>query len=188
MGPAEASQAPGVVNLESITDPDDRLNPCNPANNVNYTVDGWPTLTKVIEQESSLEAFATFTDLNIKSLLYYQAELIYLRKELHRVEWKDFRASEDDCRSRYANNLEFLIAEREGSIASAGSENPLPLPEQWILIERIRTTLDKYSKSGPHQDKSMTNLVGGGFRKILHCCNSRQWRSSGRQTLQMSKP
>ena len=120
--------------------------PRNPANNVNFPVHGWPLLVNIMNQLPRLEAFANFRDLNIKSLLYYQAELIYLRKKLHRVEWNDSRQSQLEKSSSYADNLTFLIKAREHSDESAGSKNPVPLPEQWTLIERIRTTLDKYSK------------------------------------------
>jgi hypothetical protein len=125
------------------TDPDD---PANPANNVNYPVEGWPTLSKIIAKKPDLEAFASFTDLNIKSLLYYQAELICLRKELHKLEWGDSLAPKNKNPYFYSENLEFLISARDESIESEGSDKPVPMPEQWILIEKIRRTIDKYSE------------------------------------------
>jgi hypothetical protein len=119
----------------------------NPADDVNRPVHGWPTLAKVIAQKPDLEAFASFTDLNIKSLLYYQAELLTLRKKLHQLEWEDNRRTRDDS-SKYADNLDYLIRDRDANVQSIENKAPMqvPLPEQWKLIERIRTTLDKYSK------------------------------------------
>ena len=136
------TQASVAVDPVFITDPYDFR---DPANNVNLPVSGWPTLADVMDEVPRLEAFASFRDLNIKSLLYYQAELIYLRKKLHSVEWKDYRKHEGDITSHFADNIAIMIAAREESIESARSEHLVPLPEQCILIERIRATLDKYS-------------------------------------------
>ena len=111
------------------------------AKNVNAPVPGWPTLAKTIAKIPDLEAFASFTDLNIKSLLYYQAELISLRKALHEAEYVDYRKSEDEDASLFAGNLTFLIKARDESI-----QKEKPPPKQWIIIEKIRTTLEKYSK------------------------------------------
>jgi hypothetical protein len=137
------SQASTQFDFRSIIDPDD---PRNPANNVDCPVDGWPTLAKIIAQKPDLEAFASFTDLRIKSLLYYQAELIYLRKKLHGIEWRDFRTPGEENSSKYSDNLEFLIEDREESIENKGSNEEVPLPEQWVLIERIRKTLENYGR------------------------------------------
>src|SRR4051812_15129166 len=73
-----------------------------PVPSVNCPVDGWPTLAKIIAEKPDLEVFASFTDLNIKSLLIYQAELIHLRKALHNAEYADFRSSEYEDSSSYA--------------------------------------------------------------------------------------
>jgi len=114
----------------------------DPADDVNRPVPGWPTLAHIISQRPDLEAFASFADLHIKSLLYYQAELIHLRKALHEVEWADYRKSDDDDDSSlFAENLGFLIEARDESI-----EQKKAPPQQWVLIEKIRVTLEKYSK------------------------------------------
>jgi hypothetical protein len=131
---------PKVLNSPSRgTAPSFAFNPGDPANNVNYPVAGWPTLAQIIAQKPDLEAFPSFKDLSIKSLLYYQAELISLRKELHKVEWADFRISNEDS-SSFAENLSHLISARNKAIRN--KEDP---PQQWIIIEKIRNTLEKYS-------------------------------------------
>jgi hypothetical protein len=38
---------------------------------------------------TDLQAFTAFTDLNVKSLLYYQAQLTEIRKRLHMIGWED---------------------------------------------------------------------------------------------------
>lgn len=122
----------------------------DPVPSVNCPVDGWPTLAKIIAEKPDLEAFASFTDLNIKSLLIYQAELIHLRKALHNAEYADFRSSEYEDSSSYAENLEALIGARDDSVESMGNSKPtdrIPMPLQWVIIEKMRITLEKYSMS-----------------------------------------
>lgn len=116
------------------------------ATDVNNPVPGWPSLAKRIISRNEFEAFPSFSDLAIKSLLYYQAELVHLRKKLHKAEWADFRRDPpDDAASipaaRFAEDINLLFEARDQAI----QENT-QLPEQWILIEQIRTTLDKYSQ------------------------------------------
>lgn len=138
------------------------------ADDVNDPVTGWPVLSRIIAKNPELEAFPSFGDLMVKSLLYYQAELISLRKDLHQAEWADKRQvnSEDDC-DHFAENLELLILARDDALESAALKDakpilivardddlkivadknePIPMPRQWVLMEKIRTTLDKYSK------------------------------------------
>lgn len=57
-------------------------------------VHGWPELAKAMEQYPEFEAFPTFRDLNIKSLLYYQAQLDDFRHRLQLCEWQDHRGSD----------------------------------------------------------------------------------------------
>jgi hypothetical protein len=136
-GPSDL-KSPGIRSQAASSDPDF-------ADNVNNPVPGWPLLAKVIAKNPSLEAFPTFTDLSIKSLLYYQAELIYLRKKLHRAEWTDYRHSEgENDKSHFAENLELFIVAQDEALKKG--EEP---PEQWEIIEKIRTTLEKYSKLVP---------------------------------------
>jgi hypothetical protein len=115
----------------------------NLEDDVNIPVDGWPLLANIIAETPDLEAFPTFTDLSIKSLLYYQAELIFLRKQLHEQEWKDFRhPKERGCNARhFATDLELFFLDRDKAI-----KNGKQPPQQWLLIEKIRTVQEKYSK------------------------------------------
>ncbi|PVH69929.1 hypothetical protein DL98DRAFT_369384, partial [Cadophora sp. DSE1049] len=119
----------------------------NPANDVNRPVPGWPTLARVMAETPDFEAFASFKDLGVKSLLLYQAELIFLRKALHKQEWQDQRQSGLKINSAFANNLQKLIEARDKSIAEAKPGQPEELPKQWVLIEKIRSTLDKYNSA-----------------------------------------
>jgi hypothetical protein len=118
MGSTSLSQAPATDDFRPITDPDD---PINPANDVNCPVYGWPALARIMDDVPRLQSFASFSDLTIKSLLYYQAELSYLRTQLHRAEWHDYRRPDTEISASYASDLRFLIEEREESIAAAGA-------------------------------------------------------------------
>jgi hypothetical protein len=93
---------------------------------------GWPQVAKLVSEVPQFEAYQTFRDLHVKSLLYYQAELVSLRKELHAVEYEDARSS----RSEFAENLDFLFA-------SGSNEDP-NLRRQWTLITKIRKVLKEY--------------------------------------------
>jgi len=85
----------------------------------------------------AFEAFPSFTDLNVKSLLYYEAQLILLRKKLHDAECDDYYNG-DQLQQSYSQSMELLIESAEDS-------GMIP-PGQWSLIEEIRTVLAKYSK------------------------------------------
>src|SRR6266496_2111991 len=63
----------------------------DPKDDLSRPLHGWPELAKTIEKYPDFEAFPTFRDLNIKSLLYYQCQLSQLREELHEIEWMDHR-------------------------------------------------------------------------------------------------
>jgi len=116
--------------LQSQVARDPSPTPGGDANNVNRPVPGWPVLARVITKNLNLEAFPTFTDLSIKSLPYYDAELIYLRKRLHRAELTDYRYEEDD-NAFFGENLEHFFIARDEAI-QRGEE----LPEQWKSLKR----------------------------------------------------
>jgi hypothetical protein len=107
---------------------------------------GWPELVKLISETPDFEAFPAFTDLNLKSLLYDQAELTILRKELHAAEWEDKRTpprddDDDDGTvepSDYAKRLDALFLSRSAKDPKSR--------KQWELIKQIREVLKEYSK------------------------------------------
>lgn len=108
---------------------------------VKRPVPGWPLLAKIMAGKPDLEAFPSFTDLNIKSLLYYQAELISLRRKLHEAEYEDYRKTNtNEPASSFHYDLDFLFTVRDNV------DDPEDWPEQWKLMERIRVVLEKYSK------------------------------------------
>jgi hypothetical protein len=107
----------------------------DPAEYPTRPLHGWPQVAKLVSEFPQLEAYQTFRDLYVKSLLYYQAELISLREELHAVEYADSRSVKPEF-AEIAGNLDFLFA-------SARNEDP-ELRKQWTLITKIREVLKEY--------------------------------------------
>jgi hypothetical protein len=94
---------------------------------------GYPTLAKLIAKYPDFEAFQSFKDLNIKSLLYYQAELDELRKDLHRQEWRDYREDSFEGAAKCCVRADNLVMDANN--------------DQMKLIKRIRGILKEYSTS-----------------------------------------
>jgi len=82
-------------------------------------------------------SLSRFRDLNLKSLLYYQAELTRLRKQLHKMEWRDYRRGDEEARI-YAKRVDYLIDSQK--LEGKGAH------KQWDLIVQIRAVLKEYSK------------------------------------------
>ncbi|RAL60735.1 hypothetical protein DID88_009841 [Monilinia fructigena] len=72
----------------------------DPFEDLEKPLPGWPLVSKLIAKYPDLEAFKAFRDLNIKSLLYYQAELQNLQMKLHRAEYNEYRMGEQECKSK----------------------------------------------------------------------------------------
>jgi hypothetical protein len=108
------------------------------AQNINAPVPGWPLLAKVMGDNPAFKVFPTFSDLNMKSLLYYQAELVSLREELHSAEYRDYRLPRVEDGSLFANSIAFLLDSKD--------DDSQPPPEQWVIMTKIRQTLREYSE------------------------------------------
>jgi Family of unknown function (DUF6594) len=91
-------------------------------------VEGWPHVALLMSKTPDFAAFSRFRELNIKSLLYYQAQLTTLKAELHKQEYEDKRGTAP----QFASRADFLMMS-EGSA-------------QLKLIKEIRVVLKEYSK------------------------------------------
>lgn len=80
-----------------------------PEKDLNKPLHGWPALAKEMERYPDFEAFPTFRDLNIKSLLYYQAELDDFRHRLQLREWKDHRENAFEDADTLNQNIKALL-------------------------------------------------------------------------------
>jgi hypothetical protein len=116
----------------------------DPADDIEKSTPGWPQLAWLMSKVPEFDSFEAFSDLHIKSILYYQAELVELRKELHKREWKDFRSADSSDRGdtrRYASRIDCLLESRDSNSAKAR--------RQWECIQRIRWVLKEYSRFRP---------------------------------------
>lgn len=102
-------------------------------------VPGWPEVAALMANTPCLASFSRFRRLNIKSLLYYQAELTALEKKLHKREWQDFRRGIGNAKtySKCANRL-----------VKSGNPKSKNCKEQWKLVKETRVVLREYSELG----------------------------------------
>jgi hypothetical protein len=92
---------------------------------------GWPRLVDVMVERPGFQCFPAFKDLNIKSLLYYQAELDKFRQELRDLEWDHHH----DVNPRLCSDVEVLLeAKNEGA-------------KQMKMVKDMRQVLKEYSKT-----------------------------------------
>ena len=104
-------------------------------NDLDRPVPGWPRVAMLMAKTPDFASFSRFRDLNIKSLLYYQAELTKLRAKLHEEEWQDYRRGDEDARE-FASRADYLIM----------SEDEVN-HRQWDIMKQIRVLLKEYSES-----------------------------------------
>lgn len=96
---------------------------------------GYPELANLIVRHPGFESFELFRDLQIKSLLYYQAQLADLRAELHEIEWEDHRSGIEDVKD-WCKNAAALMSSKDSDHA-----------DQKKTIMQIRGILKEYSKA-----------------------------------------
>lgn len=80
--------------------------------------------------------FRRFAVLNAKNILYLQAELLWLEKELEAV-------AEDDAQSSNTKRREYS---KEWFLLRQSGNDPHGSSQQWKIFKKIRKTLDKYSR------------------------------------------
>jgi hypothetical protein len=104
------------------------------ADDLNTPIPGWPRVAKLMAETPDFAAFSRFQDLNIKSLLYYQAELTLLRKKLHVEEWNDFRDGDEENAKKFFKRADRLVSSKT------------PNNKQWNLVLDMRRLLKEYSE------------------------------------------
>lgn len=115
-------------------------------------VQGWPRLAVYMSKTPYTVAFSRFGDLNVKNLLYYQAQLTRLRFELYEMEHRDFNGDgeydntddRDDARA-FASRADILMMSPES--------------KQFKLVMEIRLILKEYSEFLPTSSRRETNLI-----------------------------
>jgi hypothetical protein len=112
--------------------------PQDPARKLDRPCHGWPALAQVIAQNPGFESFQVFKDLNIKSLLYYQAQLVRFREQLHSIEWDDHRTGNFNNSDELCANVAFLVSSELGTSKKG--------QRQMKLVKNMRIVLKEYSK------------------------------------------
>ena len=108
---------------------------CPPPGNGKDLVIGYPKLAHKMGIIPEQAIFRQFSALGAASLLYRQAELVYLERELREVQREDNEDS-DPCKQEYAVYWKGL----NGSIVKGNGR-------QWKLLLQIRTKLKDYRGS-----------------------------------------
>ncbi|KIM92788.1 hypothetical protein OIDMADRAFT_139048 [Oidiodendron maius Zn] len=100
-------------------------------------VDGYPKLAEHMGSTPEVSIFRRFETLNRQNLLYLQAELTALEKELRNLEAESATCDAADPRSQYSRDWEWMNITDEKS-----NMNP-----QWQLFLRIRAILKEYNET-----------------------------------------
>ena len=115
----------------------------------------YPFLASTMANNPALQVFRRFSDLNLKSLLYYQAELARLQEDLEKAE-EDDATSGDLPRKIYGINWGALASDvGSGSIhtqsptsSNAQSQADVATSQtsayQWKIMCRLRVALEAY--------------------------------------------
>lgn len=99
----------------------------------------YPGLARMISSHREAAIFRRFDALNLKSLLYMQAEILHLEAELEGFEIDD-KSATDSNRARLVKSVHDLRKSAGKGIGSQGS-----------VIQEIRTKLQEYSMSSRTQ-------------------------------------
>ncbi len=119
---------PAVISLEDL-DPQ-----CPPAVPLEHLVQGYPRLAGRMGLIPETAIFRRFSALNIRNLLYLQAELMNLEMELQKQELED-KASGHEFKQNFSRDWYKVT-----------SPDPASEHYQWSLILNIREKLKQYSK------------------------------------------
>ena len=104
-------------------------------------------LSKLMSKHPEVFILRKFSGLNVKNLLYYQAELAHLEQELGEIEDED-QLSDENPRKGYAINWKSLGLGTDVKHTPQGS-SALRTPRdslQWQTFLRLREVLNKYSQ------------------------------------------
>lgn len=90
----------------------------------------WPQVSELMSDTPEFASFNRFSDLQIRSLLYYQAEIEALKEKLKDEEWDDYRRGNGDA-ATYCRRAKYLVASDS---------------DQWKIMKKIRVVLKEYSE------------------------------------------
>lgn len=102
------------------------------------TETGYPALSRLMGKHAGLGMFKRFAALNMRNLLYMQAELLRKENELEALTLNDNAQAVGTLRRGYEGNARKLIE-------SISAVEPFA-SEQWMKMLEIRGLLKEYSK------------------------------------------
>ncbi|KAL2812510.1 hypothetical protein BJX63DRAFT_421732 [Aspergillus granulosus] len=94
---------------------------------------GYDKLATIMAGDKGLSIFRSFKKLNVKNLLYLQAEIVNVQTELERIIQED-ESSRDEIREKFSTSVYYL---KEGLDPGRS--------EQWEKALQLRELLDKYN-------------------------------------------
>jgi hypothetical protein len=106
-------------------------------------VQGWPRLALYMSKNPHTAAFSQFADLNVKNLLYYQAELTRLRLDLNEMEHEDF----------YAGGKKGKDNEHARHFAHHGGDETDETAEDNVLAPHFARRADYLMKLSPNSNQ-----------------------------------
>ncbi len=124
-------------------------------------IPGYPLLAQTMADHPAMMMFRKFSRLNIKSLLYYQAELARLDQQLltfEKVDWKRWQEAQNELHIDFwtltqscldANDRQPYQSPESAASGSTGTSSAPVLggfSTQWEVMCRIRVVLEEYCK------------------------------------------
>lgn len=100
---------------------------------------GYPLVANFMGEYPEMAMVRRFRGLNARNLLYLQAELVQIEKELLELEKADAKDTNHPFKPHYARDFYVLMQ-------SAGQEGN----DQWILIQKMKEKLKEYSRTLPY--------------------------------------
>ncbi|TGO44444.1 hypothetical protein BCON_0517g00020 [Botryotinia convoluta] len=149
----------------------------DPSKDLNKPLPGWPLVSKLIAQYPDLEAFKAFRDLNIKSLLYYQAELENLRKKLHQAEYNEHRQGEQEGitkASMMAMNLDYYLLHARMDDSKCKSKQVKIMKQIRVVLKEYNDALLQYSQitALPRADPYNVETLRAWLKRVGEHCIS----------------
>ncbi|KAF5873537.1 uncharacterized protein Bfra_004999 [Botrytis fragariae] len=149
----------------------------DPSKDLNRPLPGWPLVSKLIAQYPDLEAFKAFRDLNIKSLLYYQAELENLSRKLHQAEYNEHRQGEQEGITRasmMAMNLDYYLIHARMDDNKCKSKQVKIMKQIRVVLKEYNDALLQYSQISalPRADPYNVETLRTWLKRVGEHCIS----------------
>lgn len=123
----------------------------------------YPVLAQTLSAHPSLQIFRTYSALNLKSILYYQAELAHLEARLAEVEEEDRACSDASSIRREFGEDWWSLRYGDGSSAIVGAKPPT-------------STCQSCQRRGRSRSTSPRTQCSSDSRRGRQIAETRQWK------------